>query len=103
MEQVSKQLSPLSLALIFIGLLLLMSLVSNLHYASMLTDEAIEKERRPQRVAELYGRGYRPDMPRELVWLNPTDCTKAPHDATITTKVFSVEQGRTRCYVRSAQ
>lgn len=98
----SRKLSPLSISAIFMGLVLAMSFVGNLHYASDLTDEAIEKERRPQRVAELYGRGYRPDLPQRLVLLHPMECAANP-DATVNQRVYYAEAGVTRCYSRSAQ
>jgi len=96
----SRKLSPLAIALIFLGALWLMSLVGALHYASDLTDEAIEKEARPLRVAELYGRGYRPDLPQRLVLLHPMECAGAP-DATVNQRVYYAEAGVTRCYSRS--
>lgn len=92
------KLSPLSIAAIFFGSLALMTLVGNLHYASDLTDEAIEKDARPHRVAALYGRGYRPDMPQRLVLTHPMDC-----DATMNVKVYYVERGKSRCYSRGEQ
>ncbi len=92
--------SPRILVALFIFLLCLMSLVGNLHYASSLTDEAIEKDRRPQRVAELYGRGYRPDLPQRIVLLHPMECAGSP-DATVNQRVYYAEAGRTRCYSRS--
>lgn len=97
-----RKLSGLSKALLFIVPLLLMSLVGVLHHAKALTDAAIEKERRPQRVAELYGRGYRPDLPQRLVLLHPMECAANP-DATVNQRVYYAEAGVTRCYSRSAQ
>ncbi len=43
--------SPNATTVIFVAALLITSLVSNLHYADALTDEAIEKEARPARAA----------------------------------------------------
>lgn len=100
--EASRKLSPLTAASIFTFLLLLTSFVGNLHYASALTDEAIEKEARPQRVAELYGKGYRPDLPQRLVLLHPMECAANP-DATVNQRVYYAEAGVTRCYSRSAQ
>ncbi len=97
-----KPLSKCSLFLIFFGALWLMSLVGALHYASDLTDEAIEKDARPKRVAELYGRGYRPDLPQRLVLLHPMECAGKP-DATVNQRVYYAEAGLTRCYSRSDQ
>lgn len=95
-------LSIFSKALIFIGALWLTTLVGNLHYASDLTDEAIEKEGRARMIAELYGRGYRPDLPQRIVLLHPMECAANP-DATVNQRVYYAEAGVTRCYSRSAQ
>lgn len=100
--QASRKLSPFTVVLLFTVLLLLMSFVGVIHYASDLTDEAIEKERRPQRVSELYGRGYRPDLPQRLVLLHPMECAGNP-DATVNQRVYFAEAGVTRCYSRGAQ
>lgn len=97
--QISKP-SRFAVGAIFFGVLALTTLVGNLHYASALTEEAIEKERRPHRVAELYGKGYRPDLPQRLVLLHPLECAGAP-DATVNQRVYYVERGVTRCYSRS--
>lgn len=51
------ELSPFTKAFIFTAALLAMSLVSTWHYADVLTDEAIEKEARPKRIAEDSRRG----------------------------------------------
>lgn len=98
----SRKFSRLTFLAIFLGALGLMSLVGNLHYASALIDEAIEKEARPKRVADLYGRGYRPDLPQRLVLLHPMECAGNP-DATVNQRVYYAEAGRTRCYSRSEQ
>lgn len=95
------KLSPLSIAAIFLGSLWLMSFVGAIHYASDLTDEAIQKDARPKRVLDLYGRGYRPDMPQRLVLLNPMECDPSGADATVNQRVYFIEPGRTRCYSRS--
>lgn len=95
-------LSIFSKGLIFLGALLLMSLVGNWHYAAALTDEAIEKENRASMIAELYGKGYRPDLPQRLVLLHPMECASNP-DATVNQRVYYAEAGVTRCYSRSAQ
>lgn len=99
----ARRLSPLTLMLLFIVALLLMSFVGAVHLASDLTDEAIEKDRRPHRVAELYGSGYRPDMPQRLVLMNPMECDTSRADATVTQRVYYLEPGRTRCYTRGEQ
>ena len=91
---------PFVIYSIFVVLVLLMSFVGNLHYASVLTDEAIEKERQPLRTAELYGRGYRPDLPQRIVLLHPLECAGGP-DATVNQRVYYAEAGVTRCYSRS--
>lgn len=73
----SRKLSPLSISAIFVGALLLMSFVGALHYASDLTDEAIEKEARPAREIEAYKQSYRPDMPQRIVLTSPLQpCSK---------------------------
>lgn len=95
-----RQVSPLGLTVIFILLLLLASLVGNWHYAAALTDEAIEKERRPKLVAEMYGKGQRPDLPQRLVLINPTDCDVTKADATVNQRVFYISPGITRCYTK---
>lgn len=67
-------LSKTSIALIFFGVLGLMSLVGNLHYASALIEEAIEKDARPKRVAEEYRLGYRIDFPERPQLSYPLRC-----------------------------
>ena len=96
----SRKLSLFSKVALFVFLLGVMTFVGNLHYASSLTDEAIEKEARPLRVAELYGRGYRPDLPQRVVLLHPMECA-GNWDATVNQRVYEAEAGRTRCYSRS--
>ncbi len=91
---------PLSIAVIALFVFGVITLVGNLHYASVLTDEAIEKERRPHLIMKLYGKGYRPDLPKQIVLLHPMECAGAP-DATVNQRIYIVEAGRTRCYSRS--
>jgi hypothetical protein len=52
----------------------LMTIVGNLHYASALTEEAMEKEARPKRVAEEYRMGYRVDFPERIQLSYPLRC-----------------------------
>lgn len=73
MEQ-ARKLSKIAIVAIFFGALGLMSLVGNLHYASALTEEAIEKEARPKRVIEEYRLGYRVDFPERLELSYPLRC-----------------------------
>lgn len=73
MEQ-PRNLSKTAIAAIFFCVLGLMSLVGNLHYASVLTEEAIEKEARPKRVAEEYRLGYRIDFPERIQLSYPLRC-----------------------------
>lgn len=73
MEQ-PRNLSKTAIALIFFGALGLMSLVGNLHYASALIEEAIEKDARPKRVAEEYRLGYRIDFPERTQLSYPLRC-----------------------------
>lgn len=69
-----KQLSKFAITAIFFGALALMSLVGNFHYADELTQEAIEKDARPKRVAEEYRLGYRIDFPERAQLSYPLRC-----------------------------
>lgn len=75
--EASKKLSPLAITLIFFAALALMSFVGALHYASDLTDEAVEKVARPARAIEAYKQGYRPDVSQRIVLTSPLQpCSK---------------------------
>lgn len=72
--QQPRNLSKTAIALIFFGALGLMTLVGNVHYASALIEEAMEKEARPKRVSEEYRLGYRIDFPERVQLSYPLRC-----------------------------
>lgn len=100
-----RKLSPVTIGLIFVFVLLATSFIGTWQYASELTEEAMEKESRPSRVLQEYRLGYRISYEEKVVLTPPIGCeqfiAKQNHDWTWKTYCVSADLSKRKRNERS--